>query len=41
MKTVISIPDDVFRQAEHAAKRLGMTRSELFTRAVRDFLGVR
>jgi len=41
MKTAISIPDDVFRQAERAAKRLGMTRSELFTRAVRDFLGIR
>jgi predicted transcriptional regulator len=41
MKTAISIPDEVFRQAEQAAKRLGMTRSELFTRAVRDFLGIR
>jgi metal-responsive CopG/Arc/MetJ family transcriptional regulator len=39
MKTAISIPDDVFRQAEQAAKR-GMSRSELFTTAVREFLGV-
>jgi hypothetical protein len=41
MKTAISIPDAVFREAEQAAKRLGMTRSEFFTRAVRDFLGIR
>jgi Ribbon-helix-helix protein, copG family len=39
MKTAISIPDDVFEQAEAAAKRLGLSRSELFTRAVREFLG--
>ena len=41
MKTAISIPDEIFREAEQAAKRLGMTRSEFFTRAVRDFLGIR
>ncbi|HVJ18038.1 MAG TPA: ribbon-helix-helix domain-containing protein [Polyangiaceae bacterium] len=39
MKTAISVPDDVFEQAEQAAKRLGISRSELFTRAVREFLG--
>jgi hypothetical protein len=38
MKTAISIPDDVFREAERAAKRLGMSRSELFTRAAVEFL---
>lgn len=38
MKTAISIPDDVFRRAEAAAKRLGMSRSELFTRAAVEFL---
>lgn len=38
MKTAISIPDDVFREAERAAKRLGMSRSELFTRAAIEFL---
>lgn len=41
MKTAISIPDDVFRRAERAAKRLGISRSELFTRAMQEFLGVR
>lgn len=38
MKTAISIPDAVFHQAERAAKRLGMSRSELFTRAAMEFL---
>lgn len=41
MKTAISIPDEVFEQAERAAKRLGLSRSELFTRAVKEFLGTR
>lgn len=41
MKTAISVPDDVFEQAEKAAKRLGLSRSELFTRAVRAFLATR
>ena len=41
MKTAISVPDEVFEQAEQAAKRLGMSRSELFTRAVQAFLATR
>jgi hypothetical protein len=41
MKTAISIPDDVFKHAESTAKRLGVSRSELFTRAMREFLGIR
>jgi len=38
MKTTISIPDEVLEQAERAAKRLGLSRSEFFTRAVEAFL---
>lgn len=41
MKTAISIPDDVFDQAERAAKRLGLSRSELFTRAIQAYLTTR
>jgi metal-responsive CopG/Arc/MetJ family transcriptional regulator len=41
MKTAISIPDDVFAQAERVAKRLGLSRSELFTKAVQAFLATR
>jgi metal-responsive CopG/Arc/MetJ family transcriptional regulator len=39
MKTAISIPDPIFREAEEAARRLGISRSELFTRAMVKYLG--
>jgi hypothetical protein len=38
MKTAVSIPDPVFAAAESAAARLSMSRSQLYTRAIRDFL---
>lgn len=38
MKTAISIPDDLFREAEMAAKKQGLNRSQLFARALREFL---
>jgi metal-responsive CopG/Arc/MetJ family transcriptional regulator len=38
MKTAISIPDDVFQAAEELSKRLGMSRSELYARAVAAFI---
>ncbi|ELR97423.1 hypothetical protein [Gloeocapsa sp. PCC 73106] len=38
MKTAISIPDEVFHQAEALAKNLGLSRSELYTQAVANFL---
>lgn len=38
MKTAISIPDDLFRAAERAARRLGISRSQLYQRAVLHFL---
>ncbi len=38
MKTAISIPDDLFRAAERLAKRLGVSRSELYRRAMRILL---
>lgn len=38
MKTAISIPDALFHSAERAAKRLGITRSKLYQRAVAAFL---
>lgn len=34
MKTAISIPDPLFQQAEHLAHQLGVSRSELYARAV-------
>jgi hypothetical protein len=41
VKTAISIPDGIFKEAEKAAKRLGMSRSELFTRALEAYLSER
>jgi len=41
MKTVISIPEEVFQSAESLAKRLGMSRSQLYTAAVNEYLNRR
>ena len=38
METAISIPDEVFEAAEQAAKALGLSRSELYATAVREFI---
>ena len=38
MKTAVSIPDPIFHAAESLAKRLGMSRSELFSRALEAYL---
>ncbi|MCU7929091.1 MAG: ribbon-helix-helix domain-containing protein [Candidatus Thiodiazotropha sp. (ex Dulcina madagascariensis)] len=38
MKTAISIPDPVFNNAERLAKRLGMSRSELYVRAISSYI---
>lgn len=38
MKTAISLPDRVFDAAERVAKRLGISRSELYARAVARFV---
>lgn len=38
MKTAISVPDDVFDKAEAVAKRLKISRSELYSRALQEFL---
>jgi RimJ/RimL family protein N-acetyltransferase len=38
MKTAISIPDAEFEAAEKVAKRLGMSRSKLYRKAIADFL---
>lgn len=38
VKTAISIPDPVFRSAERLAARLGISRSELYSKAVATLL---
>jgi predicted transcriptional regulator len=38
MKTAISLPDDVFVQAERLARRLHKSRSELYRDALSEFV---
>ncbi|MDG2989428.1 hypothetical protein L3556_00555 [Candidatus Synechococcus calcipolaris G9] len=38
MKTAISLPDAVFAQAEALAQQLGLSRSELYTKALQVYL---
>jgi metal-responsive CopG/Arc/MetJ family transcriptional regulator len=38
MKTAISLPDSVFHEAEALAKQLGVSRSELYTKALKAYL---
>lgn len=38
MKTAISIPNDVYESAEKLAQRLGKSRSELYTKAVKSYI---
>lgn len=38
MKTAISLPDSIFEQAEALAQELGLSRSELYTRALEAYL---
>lgn len=38
MKTAVSIPNPVFEAAEELAQRLGVSRSELYTRALSDII---
>lgn len=38
MKTAISLPDSVFEEAEALARELGVSRSELYTKALKAYL---
>ena len=38
MKTAISIPDDVFNEADRLAAKLKQSRSQLYSRAVREYV---
>ena len=38
MKTAVSVPDDLFRLAEAAARRLRVSRSQLYATAISEFL---
>jgi metal-responsive CopG/Arc/MetJ family transcriptional regulator len=38
MKTAISIPDPIFQAADSLANRLGVSRSELYAKAIEAFI---
>jgi len=38
MKTAISIPDDLFESAEALARKTRQSRSQLYSRAVREYV---
>jgi predicted transcriptional regulator len=38
MKTAISLPDQLFRRAEQLASQLGIPRSQLYARAIDEYL---
>jgi metal-responsive CopG/Arc/MetJ family transcriptional regulator len=38
MKTAISIPDSLFNDAEVTAKQLGLARSQLYVKAIKEFI---
>jgi predicted transcriptional regulator len=41
MKIAISVPDDVFKAGEHLARQLKMTRSQLYSDALAEYLSAR
>jgi metal-responsive CopG/Arc/MetJ family transcriptional regulator len=38
MKTAISLPDELFQQVDALAKQLGIPRSQLYARALNEYL---
>ena len=38
MKTAISIPDNIYKRVERTIKRMGITRSKLFTLAIEEYI---
>jgi predicted transcriptional regulator len=41
MKTAVSIPDGLFRQAEELAQRLGKSRSQIYREALAEYVARR
>ena len=38
MKIAVSLPDELFARADDAASRLGLSRSQVYARALEEFL---
>ena len=41
MKTAISLPDPLFKEAEKMARRMGLSRSQLYARAIESYVKVK
>ncbi len=41
MKTAVSLPDSLFEEAESTARELGLARSQLYAKAIEEFLAHR
>lgn len=41
MKVAVSIPDELYERADETATQLGLNRSQLYARAITDFLTAR
>jgi len=39
MKVAVSIPDEIFAETEHLVKQLKTSRSEIYSRALGEYLG--
>jgi metal-responsive CopG/Arc/MetJ family transcriptional regulator len=40
MKTAVSLPDQLYQEAEKTAHSMGIPRSQLFARALEDFIAI-
>tara|TARA_B100001939_G_C16711230_1_gene517119 strand:+ start:106 stop:354 length:249 start_codon:yes stop_codon:yes gene_type:complete len=40
MKTAVSIPDELFEEAEKTAQKLGLPRSQFYARALEEFISM-
>jgi predicted transcriptional regulator len=40
MKTAVSLPDQLYQEAEKTARSMGIPRSQLFARALEDFIAL-
>jgi metal-responsive CopG/Arc/MetJ family transcriptional regulator len=41
MKTAVSLPNDLFSAADRLARRLGVSRSQLYASALREYIAAR
>ncbi|MBA2323140.1 MAG: ribbon-helix-helix protein, CopG family [Pseudonocardiales bacterium] len=39
MKIAVSLPDELFKRADEIASRLGLNRSQLYARALEQYIG--